>query len=113
MKAESCVQNRTLVEHSQQMLNDGRYIEAGWDGFQISHLSQMQDFSPRMVELVRQAFFFGAQHLNSITSPVMLADGEPTIDQLARLYLVGDEMDVFERSQEIQTLCMTVCGGGS
>ena len=100
-------------EHTANMVNalteryvdQGRIIEAGWQGFALMVLSPAAPAMQR-VEM-RKAFFAGAQHLFGSIASMMSDgdDGEPTADDLRRMALIDAELSGFvdELKREIVT----------
>lgn len=88
---------KMLIEHSNEMIKAGKFVEAGWDGIRIE---VPQDFPDHLLTWLRRAYFQGAQHVAAMLLPVITSDTEPTEDDLTRLVLIQREVEDFSVEQD-------------
>jgi hypothetical protein len=80
-------------ELSKQLVDKGMLIEAGWTSLRMMILP---DNTPAIqLEMMRDAFFAGAQHLFGTISNVMDDDREPTENDLRRMDQINQELKRF------------------
>lgn len=86
--------DRAYLERlSRELTDQGKLIEAGWIGLRIAAVPL--DAPALQLDLMRQAFFAGAQHLFSSIMTVLDPDAEPTDNDLARMSMIQTELDGF------------------
>lgn len=78
------------------LMDAGKIIEAGWHGFRLmvvppdAGMAQLRD--------MRAAFFGGALHLFTSIIKSMDAGDEPTEQDMQRIQLIQEELEVFGKS---------------
>lgn len=86
--------DRAYLERlSRELTDQGKLIEAGWIGLRIAAVPL--DAPPQQLDLMRQAFFAGAQHLFGSIMAILEPDSEPTDKDLARMSMIQTELDGF------------------
>jgi hypothetical protein len=83
-----------LVEQvTKRFTDEGRLIEAGWQGMRIMVLSS--DVPDAQLVEMRKIFFAGAQHLFASIMAIMEEGAEPTDADLQRMELIHKELEGF------------------
>lgn len=91
---------KLIGDITNQLLDEGRLIEAGWMG--MRHMAIRPDAPEVQVVEMRLAFFAGAQHLFGSMMGAMSPDAEPTEKDLERLSLIEKELARFVSEFEIE-----------
>ena len=82
-------------EFAKKLTDEGRLIEAGWE---IMRTMVLPPNVPTVQTTeMRKAFFMGAQHLFASIMGIMDADREPTESDMARMYLIYNELEAFRK----------------
>jgi hypothetical protein len=82
-----------VVELSKQLVDKGMLIEAGWTSLRMMILP---DNTPAIqLEMMRDAFFAGAQHLFGTVANILDDDREPTDADMRRMDQINDELKRF------------------
>jgi hypothetical protein len=74
---------------AEQLVAEGRLIEAGFTIFRGMELRAMNDVT---IEVARLSFFAGAQHLFGTLMTIMDADAEPTPGDLKKMDSIHREL---------------------
>lgn len=87
---------------SEQLTDEGRIIEAGWQAFRI--LSLPPDAPQTQLDRMREAFFAGAQHLLGSIMSILDPGEEPTERDMRRMASIQRELEEFIRDFELRHL---------
>lgn len=83
------------------LIDKGLLIEAGWIAFaSIVYPSATE----QQYEMLRQAFFAGAQHLFASIMNVLDPDENPTEDDMKRMVNISEELEQFIQKFKLQYL---------
>jgi hypothetical protein len=86
--------DRSYLERiSRELTDQGKLIEAGWIGLRIAAVPL--DAPALQLDLMRQAFFAGAQHLFGSIVTILDSGTEPTDNDLMRMSMIQIELDDF------------------
>ncbi len=91
-----------LEQLSKHLVDQGKLIEAGWISLRL--LAIPRDASAIQLDEMHMAFFAGAQHLFGSIMSVLDTDADPTDDDLRRMDLINEELNLFvvEMKQRIK-----------
>src|SRR3954462_7030772 len=90
-----------LVKHLiKDLIEEGLIIEAGWLG--LASVAY-KDATEKQYEMLRQAFFAGAQHLFA-SIMTTLEPGEVTEADLSRIHAINEELEKFIEDFKLQHL---------
>lgn len=92
---------KIVDEVTKQLVDEGKLIEAGWKGLQLTVLPP--DASPIQLQEMRKAFFAGAQHLFASIMSFLEEGQEPTNKDLDRMTLIHKELEEFVKELKQQT----------
>jgi hypothetical protein len=85
-----------LLDHiAKKMTDDGKIVEAGWQGFKTTVLPYGADENQILV--MRTTFFAGAQHLFASIMSILDAGQEPTDADMLRMDKIHQELKAFEQ----------------
>src|SRR3954463_9605722 len=81
------------TEFTKKLVDDGKLIEAGWEGLKKVAYSEVDD--EQTLEHLRNAFFAGAQHLFACIMTVLDPDAEPTERDMQRMSNIHAELSAY------------------
>ena|SRR6266436_3316080 len=82
-----------IDEVTKKLVDEGKIIEAGWVSLKMMTIP---DGAPQVqLDVMRTAFFAGAQHLFGSMMSTLDEDAEPTEDDLERMSKISEELDQF------------------
>lgn len=91
-----------LERMTQKLIDDGRLIEAGWNGLRLAAIP-LNTPADRLEDL-RSAFFAGARHLFTSLMCAFDAEEEPTEEDYRRIELIDRELAAFIRDYEMRNV---------
>lgn len=86
-------QKAFIDELTKKLIDDGRLIEAGWQGLRIFALPQ--NASEIQVTEMRKAFFAGAQHLYASILSFLEPGTDETPNDMKRMEMLDKELRQF------------------
>lgn len=93
MTNDNTTSEQNLVEVTNELVSQGKLIEAGWEGLRVAALHP--DSPPLQLKEMRKAFFAGAQHLFASIMTILDPDSEPTDADMLRMESIHTELDQF------------------
>lgn len=83
-----------------QAMDQGKLIEAGWRAFRI--VAVPRDASNHQLDLLRQGYYHGAQHLFASIMRGLDSEADPTDADMRRMSLINDELAAFEKQEQLR-----------
>lgn len=80
-----------LVKVSQQLIKDGKLLEAGWTALRV--YGNLDHCTPQQLEEFRLVYLAGCQHLWASVISTVDEDSEPTEADMERMNQIGQEIE--------------------
>lgn len=93
--------SQAAQEITKKLVDDGKIIEAGWQGLRITVIPQ--DASQVQLDEMRMAFFAGAQHLYGSIMNMFDPGTEETPTDLRRMEQIDKELSKFVEELKLRT----------